>query len=125
MDITPRHEEGMMRIESYGVRGFTINGVLYDCAVMLCGDQTLAYPELSIDALNDDATYAPFHESSCTMLLVGTGAQQHFVPASLRRILKEQHGITLDVMNTGAACRTFNVLRSEGRSVDALLLPVR
>jgi uncharacterized protein len=126
MDITPRHEEGMIRIESYGARGVTINGVLYDAAVMICGDQVAAYPELSVHALHDPATYAPFIKAHTTsILLVGTGADHHLISPQIRHTLKEAHGIILDVMNTGAACRTFNVLRSEGRAVDALLLPVR
>ena len=43
--------------------------------------------------------------------------------ALLRRI-REEHGIAIDVMDTGAACRTFNVLLTDGRQVAAALIPV-
>ena len=45
------------------------------------------------------------------------------MPAGLRATL-EDAGLGVEVMNSPAACRTFNVLLSEGRRVAAALLPV-
>jgi uncharacterized protein len=45
------------------------------------------------------------------------------LPSKLRRELRDA-GIVVDVMATGAACRTYNVLLSEERRVAAALLPV-
>lgn len=45
------------------------------------------------------------------------------VPADIRMALKES-GITVEPMDTGAACRTYNVLLSEDRRVAAALIPV-
>jgi uncharacterized protein len=54
------------------------------------------------------------------VILLGTGARQHFpAPALLRAMLAR--GIGLEVMDTAAACRTFNVLASEYRRVVAVL----
>jgi uncharacterized protein len=44
------------------------------------------------------------------------------VPAKLRSALRAS-GIALEPMDTGAACRTYNVLVAEGRQVSAALIP--
>lgn len=56
------------------------------------------------------------------VLLLGTGARQRFPsPAVLRPLL--QAGIGVEVMDTQAAARTYNILMAEGRRVVAALLP--
>lgn len=55
------------------------------------------------------------------VVLLGTGAQLQFPnPALLRPLVQAQIGY--EVMDTGAACRTYNVLMGEGRRVAAMLL---
>jgi uncharacterized protein len=55
------------------------------------------------------------------LVLVGTGVRQVFPPAEFgAQFLRK--GIGFEVMDTGAACRTFNVLVTEQRRVVALLL---
>lgn len=58
-----------------------------------------------------------------TVLLIGTGARLVPVPAELRARLRA-HGIGVEAMDTGAACRTFNVLLTEERAVAAALIAV-
>ncbi len=55
------------------------------------------------------------------VVLLGTGARQQFPPAELLRILFQQR-IGIEVMDTSAACRTYNVLVTEGRNVAAALI---
>jgi uncharacterized protein len=57
------------------------------------------------------------------VLLVGMGPEIAHAPAGFRTAL-EAAGIGVEVMNTPAACRTYNVLLSEGRRIAAALLPV-
>lgn len=57
------------------------------------------------------------------VVFVGTGSEIAHVPADLRAAV-ENAGIGLEVMNTPAACRTYNVLIGEGRRVAAAVLPV-
>ncbi|MFW2586714.1 Mth938-like domain-containing protein [Sagittula sp. SSi028] len=57
------------------------------------------------------------------VLFVGTGAEIAFLPAELREKL-EQAGLGVEVMNSPSACRTYNVLISEGRRVALAVLPV-
>ena len=56
------------------------------------------------------------------IILLGTGAKQSFPHPRLTRALMNQR-IGLEVMDTAAACRTYNILAAEGRSVAAALLP--
>ena len=55
------------------------------------------------------------------LVIFGSGARHRFVPAALLRGLIER-GIGVETMDTAAACRTYNVLASEGRAVLAVLL---
>jgi uncharacterized protein len=56
------------------------------------------------------------------VIVLGTGARLRFPAAGVRAHVQAL-GIGLEVMDTGAACRTYNVLALEGRNVVALLLP--
>jgi uncharacterized protein len=55
------------------------------------------------------------------IVLLGTGARQRFPSPRLTRALVEVH-IGLDVMDTPAACRTFNILAAEERLVAVAIL---
>jgi uncharacterized protein len=56
------------------------------------------------------------------LVIFGSGAHLRFVSAALYRSLIEAR-IGLETMDSAAACRTYNVLAAEGRSVVAALLP--
>ena len=55
------------------------------------------------------------------LVVFGSGTRLQFVPPAMYRALIDA-GVGLETMDTAAACRTFNVLASEGRSVVAALL---
>ena len=55
------------------------------------------------------------------LVIFGSGQRQKFVPAALMRALIDRR-IGVETMDTAAACRTYNVLVAEGRSVVAALL---
>ena len=57
------------------------------------------------------------------ILIIGTGADQHFLPGELMAAIAKK-GIGLEVMDTAAACRTYNVLLSEDRKVVAALFMI-
>jgi uncharacterized protein len=78
---------------------------------------TADVPSLSIEAL------APALELAPEILVLGTGARIEFPDAALFAALAER-GIGLEVMDTAAACRTYNVLVAEFRPVvAAIMLP--
>lgn len=57
------------------------------------------------------------------VLLLGTGKEIGHASPEFRKALEEA-GIGVEVMNSPAACRTYNVLLGEGRRIAACLLPV-
>lgn len=120
-NIMPPVGAGMQLIQSYSAGGFKIGNVLHQSAVIVTPHTTLEWSgALTIEAMHALFGVAPPIE----VLLLGTGLHHEMVSPELRRGLKE-HGITVDSMNTGAACRTFNVLLAEGRrAAAALRLPV-
>jgi len=67
------------------------------------------------------ADFAPALELKPDIILFGTGEQQHFPELSLLTEIMRS-GVAIEVMNTTAACRTFNVLIGENRAVVAALL---
>lgn len=69
----------------------------------------------------DQDTLARLAELACDVLLLGTGSRQRFPSPLLLRPLIEA-GRNLEVMDTPAACRTYNILVAEGRTVAAALI---
>ena len=57
------------------------------------------------------------------LVILGTGQRQRFPRAELLAPLVEA-GIGWEIMDTGAACRTYNILMGEGRNVAAALLMI-
>jgi len=57
------------------------------------------------------------------VLLIGTGAEIAHIPVDLRRAI-EDAGMGVETMNSPAACRTYNVLLTEGRRVALAVLPI-
>ncbi len=80
------------------------------------------WPVETFDAVNAESFDAVV-EAAPAVLIVGTGARQRFLhPRVLARLHAARIGV--ETMDTGAACRTYNVLMSEGRKVAAALLPI-
>jgi uncharacterized protein len=57
------------------------------------------------------------------LLVVGCGSRAVFIPPAVRAGLKAL-GLTIEVVDTGSACRIYNVLLAEGRRVAAALIPL-
>ncbi len=57
----------------------------------------------------------------CDVLLLGTGRRQRFPAMTLLRPIYEA-GRSIEIMDTPAACRTYNILVAEGRAVAAALI---
>jgi uncharacterized protein len=59
--------------------------------------------------------------NTCDVVLLGTGSRQRFPQPQLLRSLIEA-GIGVEIMDTAAACRTYNIVVAEGRAVVAALI---
>jgi len=125
MDITPLIPEGAQIVESYGGGGFRIAGQRYQGAVAVLPASVLDWP----DAAVDEASLGALVERIVTdfpaleVLIIGTGETARLPGKALRHDLR-QRGIGVEAMDTGAACRTFNVLLAEGRRVAAALVAI-
>ena len=76
-------------------------------------------PSTASDLAEEDFTRMLEFEPE--LVLLGTGRRMQFPPASIIRPLLDRP-IGLEVMDTSAACRTYNVLAAEGRNVLAALI---
>jgi uncharacterized protein len=123
LDVTPLVARDRQVIERYGASGFQVSGVAYDGAILVLPQATHLWP---VAALTDVTcvNLAPIVDARVQILLLGCGARMAPVPPALRQELRGQ-GIVVEAMDTGAACRTYNVLLAEDRRVAAALLPPR
>lgn len=124
-DITPIIAKGSQVIEKYGNGSFTISQERHEGSVIVFPKQVQKLPD---DTAGDKITLellssVLMRADEVEVLLVGTGEKIHHISTEIRSKLSE-HGISADVMDTGAACRTYNVLLAEGRLVAAILIAV-
>ena len=118
MDITPILAKGAQRINAYGAGEFKVNDQSFNHPIIV----TPSHVEEWKDAAIDESIISQL--SICEILLIGSGVKGEFLPPNLRAKIKEKSKAGVEVMDTGAACRTYNVLLAEGRQVIAFLLPV-
>lgn len=125
MDITPLVPKGRQLVQAYGDGGFRISGTRYEGSVLILPDLTTAWDLRDFSELVPHTVQGLIDEAAryAGLLLVGTGSRMLPAPKALR-ILCQTAGIALEVMDTGAACRTYNVLLTEERSVAAALIAV-
>ena len=69
-----------------------------------------------------EADLVPVFADQPEVVVIGWAGGQTFLPAAQRRWFLER-GIGIEVMELGAACRTYNVLVGDGRRVVAILFP--
>ena len=113
-------------IDAYGNGGFRFAGMSHRGSLLVLADGMHAWP-LAAATFAAEFT-APLlalldRLEEPQFLLLGTGRKQIFPAADLRAAFLA-HRIGLEVMDTGAACRTYNVLLAEKRPVMAALVAV-
>jgi uncharacterized protein len=112
---------GVNVIRSYTPGELRVNENVFRHPVIIAAAALRAEPSLTHVTDLQAAHAQRILELEPEVVLVGTGGRQVFPDAAFgARFL--QSGIGFEVMDTGAACRTFNVLVSEQRRVVALLL---
>ena len=111
-------------IDSYGNGGFRFAGMSHRGSILCLPSGIHAWPVTTIDGLIE-AELAPVlaDKDRFDVLLLGTGASFVLPTARIRSVLATA-GVWLEMMTTGAAARTYNVLLEEGRSVGAALIAV-
>ena len=118
------HADGATtRITSYGPGYFAIGDRIVHQGIIVCANGTVETWTPAVLADLDERNVQQIISHGPEVVLLGTGARQQFPPPELLRPFVE-NGLGLEVMDTAAACRTFNVLASENREVVAGLLPI-
>ena len=110
-------------IRAYAPGRINVSDTFYTKSLILAPDQVLddwppqLFAELKPEHLDAALALEP------EILIIGTGAAQHFLPAEMLAALARR-GIGVEMMDTAAACRTYNVLLSEDRKVVAALFMI-
>jgi uncharacterized protein len=123
MELTPLVPTGRQIIERYGQGGFRITGVIHRGAVLVFPDRVLPWSATGASEVTSESLAPVIEHGGVQILLLGLGRVMGAVPHTLRKTLHDV-GIVLEPMDTGAACRTYNVLVAEDRRVAAALLPL-
>lgn len=112
---------GQNIVTAIGADHIDINGMRHETSLLVLPKRIEpAWGAAGFDALSE-ADFSPIVEIGCDVLLLGTGRRQRFPnPALLRGLMAARIGV--EIMDTAAACRTYNILVTEGRHVAAALL---
>ena len=125
MDVTPTLAAGALPVHGYGEGFFRVGEAVIQGPIFLRPQQVQAAPVATLDALTaEHITAICQSEPIPQVLLLGVGKSFDKLPAKELRLAAKAAGVILEPMDTGAACRTWNVLLSEGRRVSALMWPV-
>jgi uncharacterized protein len=113
--------DGRNAFTGYGAGYVEVNGTRYAASLVVSAERIVTdWPASSIDALSADHL-AAIAELAPEIVLLGTGATFSF-PGPARLAPLHHAGIGVEVMDTPAACRTYNILLGEGRNVVAALI---
>jgi len=121
MKLHPDRPIGQNIVTAYGEGYIAINGDRHTKSLLLMPQRLeTEWACASFEALTE-ADFEKLAQLDCDVLLLGTGSRQRFPqPCLLRPLMAARIGV--EVMDSAAAARTYNVLVAEGRNVAALLL---
>ena len=110
-------------VRSVGEEGIRVHQDYYHKPFILSGERII--PQWDVESVEDidEESLRRIFELEPEVVLIGTGKTQRFLPPATQAHFIRRH-VGFEVMPTQAACRTFNVLISEGRRVVAGLLPL-
>jgi len=128
LDVTPLVPAGRKVIQAYGNGRFRVAGDVFETSILIWPDLCLAWDARTVADMDADALHlavagADAPEPTAEILVIGCGAVFVAPPKGLRQDLRAR-GIAVEWMDTGAACRTFNVLLGEERRAAAAILAV-
>lgn len=126
MDVTPLTPPGIQLIQAYGEGRFRVAGIDYQGSILVSSHTTRHWPVTSLEGLDATALetlLAGLKSQGISVLLLGCGPYMQRLEPGMREAGR-RYAIVVEPMDTGAACRTFNVLAAEGRPVAAALIAV-
>ncbi len=112
------------RIASYDTGLFLINGETYTHSIIITRNTLVEHwPPITLEDLATQHIEQLINLDP-EIIILGTGKQQLFPSVEILAPVYDA-GMGLEIMDTGAACRSFNLLASEGRKVAAGLILIR
>jgi uncharacterized protein len=111
---------GLNTFTGYGERHVLVNGERHESSVVVLGDRIVEWGAKSFESLARP-DFEMLAGLGADIVILGTGPKQRFPRAPLTAPLAHAR-IGLEVMDTQAACRTYNILVAENRKVAAALL---
>lgn len=120
MQFTLENETNVNTVRAYSPHALRVGETEVRESCLLTAERLITeWPPTHLEALESAHLEAIFALEP-QVVLIGTGTRQQFPPAHLRAAFTER-AIGLEVMDLGAACRTFNVLVHERRRVVAAM----
>ena len=123
MEFNLEVPENQFFIRSVSEQGIRVHKDLFNKPFIISGQRIV--PEWNVRSVSDinEKNLQRIFEMEPEVILIGTGNTQEFLPPATQAHFFRRN-VGFEVMTTDAACRTFNVLVSEGRQVVAALLPL-
>lgn len=114
-----RESSSSLTIRSISARRIRIGDESFEHPIAVTADTVIdAWPGKAIDQLRED-DFRDVLSGNPDVIVLGTGSDNLFPPRELVFAMARR-GIGLEVMDSGAAARTFNVLAGEGRKVAGI-----
>ena len=104
-------------VDGYGPGFFRVGGEVHNGAIIVGPTGIMPWGGF------DDVESVMSLKGQVDVVFIGTGAEITHLPTAMREQLEEA-GLGVEAMASSAACRTYNVLLSEGRRIALALLPV-
>lgn len=124
MKITQEFGKTGNTIIAYEARAIQVNERRYERSLILMPERLNAdWEPQDMDTL-EAQHFDIIRQWRPEIVILGTGARQQFPTREIFRLFIDA-GIGLEVMDTPAACRTYNIIMAEGRQVAAALMMIR
>lgn len=123
IEFRKAHFPGRAPIDTYGNGGFRFASMSHQGSILCIPSGIYGWEAKSVTDFSVESFQRVLNEQDLEILMLGTGVDLVPLQGNLKARF-EAKGIRVEVMSTGSAARTFNVLLSEGRAVGAALLAV-
>ena len=120
MKLHLTQDRGLQLFSGYGAGFVAVNNVRYEKCVVVSPQAVIEWEVSGFEALTA-ADFGFIETLKPEIMILGTGATQRFPRPELTRALAAT-GVGVEFMDSPAACRTYNILATEGRRVVAAIL---
>jgi len=120
MKLHLAHDATLQLFSGYGAGFVSVNNVRYEKCVVVSPQAVIEWGVRGFEALSV-ADFEFIESLKPEIVILGTGAAQRFPTPELARALAAT-GVGVEIMDSRAACRTYNILATEGRKVVAAIL---